>query len=68
MTLYDLLYLINDNCIIHLWNTSQELIGKSDGKDNLPEYLNDCIVYDIFTDIENNIPIICIEIETECEL
>lgn len=59
MTLDELLWLINDGTVVEVYNGNQEQIGLYDGKDSIPEELNDREINDIFVD--NNK--LCIEID-----
>lgn len=59
--LWDLLYLVNDNTVVDVYNNNQELIATYDGKDSIPEELNWSNVNDVF--VEDNK--LCIEIDYE---
>lgn len=59
MELQELLYLINDNCIVDIYDAeTSDIIATYDGKDSIDEDFNHYEITDIFTD--NNR--ICIEI------
>lgn len=59
MYLEELLWVINDSTVVEIYNGNQEQIGLYDGKDSIPEELNDREVNDIFVS-ENRL---CIEVE-----
>lgn len=59
MELEELLWVINDNTIVDIYSAdTNEVIASYDGKENIPEELNDCEVQYIF--VEGNH--LCIEI------
>ena len=59
MILEELLWIINDSTAVEIYDGNQELVGLYDGKDSIPEELNDREINDIFVD--NNK--LCIEID-----
>ena len=66
MTLYDIIDLINDNTVIEVFDAdTSERHATYDGKSELPDWLNDCDVTDIFTGMSNNVPTLCIEMMIE---
>lgn len=71
MTLYDLIQLVNENCIVDVYSAStNERIAIYDGRDSIDEEFNDCEVTDIFTGITESIgikpiPILCVEIQED---
>lgn len=59
MILEELLWNVNDNTIVDIYSSdTNEIIASYDGKENIPEELNDFEVTDIF--VEGNH--LCIEI------
>ena len=50
MILEELLDVINDNCVIRLYDCNQNVIGMYDGKENISEEFNEWTVWDIFAD------------------
>ena len=59
MELYELVMLVNDNTVVEIYDAeSGEPIGCYDGKDSIPEELDERNVSDVFVD-QNKL---CIEI------
>lgn len=59
MNLEELLWKVNDSTVVDIYSSdTNEIIASYDGKDSIPEELNDCEVEDIF--VEGNR--LCIEI------
>jgi len=61
MSLQDLLWMINDNEVVYLYDANGENFDTAYGKDGIDDNYMNCAVTDIFTDGGH----IAIEIETE---
>lgn len=49
-TFYDIKELFNDNTIITIYSGEHERFSVYDGKESIPEFLDEYVVNDIFTD------------------
>lgn len=60
MTLYDLMYVINDSAYVEIY-IDAELVACYDGKDSIPEEYNDYVVLDVYANGNK----LCVEISEE---
>ena len=59
MILDELLWVINDSTVVDVYSAgTNEVIASYDGKESIPEELNECEVTDVFVDGNH----LCIEI------
>jgi len=64
MTLYEISNLINDSSVIAVYDSeTNDLHATYDGKSEIPDWLEDCDVTDIFADKDK----LCIELALEAE-
>lgn len=61
LRLIDLLEVMNESETVIVFDHLGDEIARYDGKDSIPEVLNDCVVYKIFTDPSEG-RAICIEL------
>ena len=66
MTLYEILDLINESTVVEVFDSATyERYATYEGKENIPDWLLDCDITDIFTGMSDKTPTLCIELALE---
>lgn len=68
MTLADMIDIINENTVVEVFDSATyDRYATYDGKSEIPDWLNDCDITDIFTGMSGKTPTLCVEFMLEAE-